>query len=72
MPENKASENPLLNPRFRYGVAAMSTLAIVIVAFLFVDDTTVRVAMLAVGVLDLLVTPRILKLAAEQDSPSSP
>jgi hypothetical protein len=50
----------------------MSTLAIVIVAFLFVDDTTVRVAMLAVGVLDLLVTPRILKLAAEQDSPSSP
>lgn len=42
----------------------MTTAVIVAIAFLVVEDQTVRLAMLAVGAADLLVTPQILKRAA--------
>ena len=59
-------DNLLLNPLFRHGIAAMSTLAIIAVAFLAVESNRLRMAMLAVAVIDLIVTPQVLKRAGEQ------
>lgn len=58
------SANLFRNPLFRWGVPGMTTAVIVAIAFLVVEDQTVRLAMLAVGAVDLLVTPQILKRAA--------
>jgi len=52
------------NPLFRWGMPAFTTAVIVAIALLVVEDRTVRLAMLAVGAVDLLVTPQILKRAA--------
>ncbi|QPV62660.1 hypothetical protein I7X12_18335 [Halosimplex litoreum] len=57
------SQNPLANPAIRYGIGASGALVIAVVAYLFLDGTTQLVAY-AVAVLDLLVTPQILKRAA--------
>jgi hypothetical protein len=59
-------ENLLLNPLFRHGIAAMSTTVIVAVALLFVQSGRLRTMLLAVAVLDFLVTPQILKRAGKQ------
>lgn len=43
---------------------AMTATIIVAIAFLVVEDQTLRLAMLGVAVADFLVTPQILKRAA--------
>lgn len=43
---------------------AMTTAIIVAVAFLVIQDQTLRLLMLGVAAADLLVTPQILKRAA--------
>ncbi len=58
------SANLFRSPLFRWGMPAFTTAVIVAIAFLVVEDRTLRLAMLAVGAADLLVTPQILKLAA--------
>lgn len=63
--------NLLLNPLFRYGIAVMSTLAVVVIALLFVENTQLRTVMLGIATLDLLVTPQILKRVAEQAETNS-
>jgi hypothetical protein len=52
------------SPVFRWGMPAMTSLIIVGIAFLLVEDQIVRVLMLLIAALDLLVTPQILKRAA--------
>jgi hypothetical protein len=58
------SANLFRSPFFRWGMPAFTTAVIVVIAFLVVEDRTLRLAMLAVGAVDLLVTPQILKRAA--------
>ncbi|ELZ41635.1 hypothetical protein [Halorubrum tebenquichense] len=58
------SANVFRNPLFPWGIPATSTATIVAVAFLLVDDRTVRLMMLAVAAVDLLVTPQIPKRPA--------
>jgi hypothetical protein len=59
------SPNLLTNPLFRYGVAASSALAVLVVAALFLDGTA-RLAAGGIAVLELLVTPMVLRRAGEQ------
>jgi len=42
----------------------MTSLIIVVIALLLIEDQIVRILMLLIAVLDLLVTPQILKRAA--------
>jgi hypothetical protein len=58
-----ARRNPFSNPLVRHGVGAVGALAIAVVAFTFLEGT-VRLVALGVAVLDLLVTPQVLKRAA--------
>ncbi|WP_436928840.1 hypothetical protein [Halosimplex halobium] len=58
-----SQQNPLANPAIRYGIGASGALAIAVVAYLFLDGTAQLIAY-AVAVLDLVVTPQILKRAA--------
>lgn len=58
------SPNLFRSPLFRWGLPAMTTAIIVAIAFLLVEDRTLRLVMLAVAAVDLLVTPQILKRAA--------
>jgi hypothetical protein len=59
--------HPFENPAVGYGIGAMGAATIAVVALVFIDDQTLRYALLAIAVLDLLVTPQILKRAV-QDS----
>jgi len=54
----------LRSPVFRFGMPAMTSLIIVVIALLLIEDQIVRILMLLIAVLDLLVTPQILKRAA--------
>lgn len=56
----------LLNPLFRHGIVLMSTVAVVAVAFLFVENNRLRIVVLGIAAVDLIVTPQILKRAAKQ------
>jgi len=53
-------------PAFRWGIAFVSSAIIVAIAFLFLDGT-VRTVALVVAVVDLVTTPKILEMAAEQN-----
>ncbi|WP_436910774.1 hypothetical protein [Halosimplex marinum] len=55
--------NPLANPAVRYGIGASGALVIAAVAYTLLDGTA-QMAAYAVAVLDLIVTPQILKRAA--------
>ena len=63
--DDHESPNPLLNPVFRYGMAATSAAIVLVVAFLFLDGTA-RLVAVGIAVLEVLVTPMILKRAGEQ------
>ncbi|WP_251342358.1 hypothetical protein [Haloplanus halophilus] len=56
-------QNPLANPVLRYAVGASGAIAVAAIAYLFLDGTVQLVAY-AIAVLDVLVTPQILKRAA--------
>ncbi|WP_459194254.1 hypothetical protein [Halosimplex sp. J119] len=56
--------NLLMNPLFRYGMAASGAAVVAVVAYLYLEGTTQLVAY-GVAALDVLVTPQILKHAAE-------
>jgi len=43
----------------------MTTAIIIVIAFLVIEDQTLRLIMLGVAAVDILVTPQILKLAAQ-------
>ncbi|OYR58405.1 hypothetical protein [Halorubrum halodurans] len=58
------SANALQSPIVRWGMPAMTAAIIVALAFLVVEDQTLRLAMLGVAAADLLVTPQVLKRAA--------
>jgi len=55
------------NPLFRLGMPAMTATLIVGTALLIVEDQTVRLLMLAIAVLDIVITPQILKRAARTE-----
>ncbi|MFC7141859.1 hypothetical protein ACFQMA_18740 [Halosimplex aquaticum] len=55
--------NLLANPLFRYGVGASGAAMVAAVAYLYLEGTTQLVAY-AIAVLDIVVTPQILKWAA--------
>ena len=55
--------SPLTNPLVRYGLGVSSAAIVVVVAFTFLDGTA-RWAALAIAVLELVLTPRMLKAAA--------
>ncbi len=58
------SANVFRSPVVRWGVPAMTATVIVAIAFLVVEDQTLRLAMLGVAAADFFVTPQILKRAA--------
>ncbi|GGL36412.1 hypothetical protein EFA46_012570 (plasmid) [Halarchaeum sp. CBA1220] len=55
-----AQQNPFTNPAIRYAIGLSGALVIAFVAYSFLDGTTQLIAY-AIAVLDLLVTPQILK-----------
>lgn len=58
-------ENPLANPNVRVMLGLMSSLTIVVVAVLFVDDTLLTGLMVAIAAVDAVVTPYVLGQAIE-------
>ena len=52
------------SPIFRVGMPAMTSLIVVGIALLIVEDQLLRILMLVIAALDLIVTPQILKRAA--------
>jgi hypothetical protein len=54
----------LRNPIFRWGVGGAGAITVAAVAFLFLDGMVQLVAY-AIAAIDLIVTPQILKRAAE-------
>ena len=58
-----SQSNPLTNPILRHAVGATGAIAIAAIAYLLLDGTVQLVAY-GIAVLDLLVTPQILKRAA--------
>jgi hypothetical protein len=59
--------SPFENPAVRYGIAFVQAAVIAVVAFVFLDGT-MRWLALGIAVLDILVTPRILKMSAEENA----
>lgn len=59
---SSTQENPFANPLVRHGIGVAGAVTIAFVAFAFLDGT-VRLVALGVAVLDLLVTPQVLKRA---------
>ncbi|ELZ95963.1 hypothetical protein C440_06722 [Haloferax mucosum ATCC BAA-1512] len=53
--------SPLSNPLVHYGIGLVSTAVILLIAFTVVEDSTVRWLMVGIAVLELVVTPQILK-----------
>jgi hypothetical protein len=57
-----SQENPFANPLFRHAIGASGALVVAFIAYSFLDGTAQLVAY-AIAVLDLLLTPQILKRA---------
>ena len=55
------------NPVFRWGMPATTAILILGMAFLFIEDQTLRLLMVAIAGMDLVITPQILKRAAQAD-----
>ena len=53
------------NPAVRWGYGLLSGIAVAAIAF-FVLDGTAQLVALGIAVLDVIATPQILRLAAEQ------
>ncbi len=60
-------KNPFEIPAVRWGLAFMSAGIIAAIAFLFLEGT-IRAVALAVAVVDLVTTPKILEMAAEESN----
>lgn len=58
------SSNLFRSPLFRWGIPAMTTILVVAIAVLFIEDRTVRLMMLAVAAVDIIITPQVLKRVA--------
>lgn len=58
------SSNLFRSPLFRWGIPAMTTILVVAVAVLSIEDRTVRLIMLAVAAVDIIITPQVLKRVA--------
>ncbi len=58
------SANVFRSPVVRWGMPGVTATIIVAIAFLVVEDQTLRLAMVGVAAADLLVTPQILKRVA--------
>jgi len=56
----------LHNPAVRWGIGLSGGLVVAAVSFFFLTGTTQLVAY-GIALLDILVTPQILRLAAEQE-----
>lgn len=54
------------NPLLRWGLPAMTAAVIAGIALFLITDQTLRLLMLGIAVLDIVVTPQILKRAAYQ------
>jgi hypothetical protein len=57
-----SQQNPFANPVVRYGIGLSGALVVAAVGYLYLEGTTQLLAYL-IAVLDLLVTPEILKRA---------
>jgi len=55
-------------PAFRWGIAFISAGIIVAIALLFIEDTLVQTVALAVAAVDLVTTPKILEMVAEENN----
>ncbi|MFD1511769.1 hypothetical protein [Halomarina rubra] len=60
--------NPLHNPVVRYGMGASSAAVLLIAAFVFVDDGTMRYLLAGLAAVELVVVPQFLKYAANQET----
>jgi len=71
LPNTMTSENNLFqNSLFLYGQAVMTMAIIVAVALFVVEDATVRNVLLLIAVVELVVTPQVLKRVGEQQAAS--
>ncbi|AEH38099.1 hypothetical protein [Halopiger xanaduensis] len=59
----------LTEPTVRWGIGLSGGLVVAVIAILFLEGT-MQLAALGIAVLDMVVTPLILKQAAESDADS--
>lgn len=57
--------NLLRNPLLRWGMPALTAAVIAGMALFLIEDRTLRLAMLAMALLDVVLTPQVLKRAAQ-------
>ncbi|WP_136715759.1 hypothetical protein [Halorientalis salina] len=63
---NDAPErNPLANPAVRHGLGFSGALVLVLVGYFFLEGT-MQLLVYGMALLDVIVTPQILKLSVEQ------
>ncbi|GAB6862128.1 hypothetical protein ACFR97_05735 [Haloplanus litoreus] len=60
-----SQQNPLASPVLRYAVGASGAVVIAAIAYLYLDGT-VQLFAYVMAVLDVLVTPQLLKRAAAE------
>jgi hypothetical protein len=66
----EADENPFANRNVRVLVGLSGAVVALFVAFFFIPPGTVRWVIVGVAAIDAVVTPQILKRAAEQSETS--
>ncbi|MFC7057852.1 hypothetical protein [Halovenus salina] len=65
-------EHPFANSNVRILLGLMSSLTIVVVAVLFVDDALLTALMVGIAAVDAVVTPYVLGLAIENAESEEP
>jgi hypothetical protein len=63
---HSSTDNPLADSRVRLFLGLSGGITILVVAFLFIEDPMVRWLLVAVAAVDVVLTPYMLKWAAEQ------
>ena len=63
-------KSPLENPVVRHGIGLWSAAILVVLAFVYFEGT-IRWVLLGVAVLEVVVTPKIIGMAARGEEPDS-
>ena len=66
-----SQQNPLADRKIRFGLGISGAIIMAFVAFVYLDGLARQLALI-VAILDAVITPKILKRAAEQQNKDEP